>query len=294
MALRKRKVNRPHLVIISGMSGAGRSAASKALEDAGFFVIDNLPADLISEVVARSDLREGRRRRLAVVVDTRGGLDFGDLDVVMRRLGAEGVVTTVLFLDADDEVLARRFEETRRPHPVPADTVADSIAAEREALRDLRGRADVIIDTTDRNVHELRQAVIDAFAGATEHRPLKINLTSFGFKHGVPRVVDLLFDVRFLANPHWDEHLRALTGLDVPVRDFVLSDPDAGHFVDMTSELLTFLVPKYAEEGKAYLTVGVGCTGGRHRSVVIAEELAARLRNVEGIEVAIRHRDMAR
>jgi UPF0042 nucleotide-binding protein len=136
--------------------------------------------------------------------------------------------------------------------------------------------------------------VIDAFAGATEHRPLKINLTSFGFKHGVPRVVDLLFDVRFLANPHWDEHLRALTGLDVPVRDFVLSDPDAGHFVDMTSELLTFLVPKYAEEGKAYLTVGVGCTGGRHRSVVIAEELAARLRNVEGIEVAIRHRDMAR
>jgi UPF0042 nucleotide-binding protein len=281
-------------VIISGMSGAGRSSAAKALEDAGFFVIDNLPADLISEVVGRSDLREGRRRRLAVVVDTRGGLDFGELEVVMRRLGSDGVATTLLFLDADDEVLARRFEETRRPHPVPGDSVADSIAAERIALGDVRGRADVIIDTTDRNVHELRQAVIEAFSGATEQRPLRVTLTSFGFKHGVPRVVDLLFDARFLANPHWEDHLRPLTGLDAEVRNFVLGDPDAVRFVDMISELLRFLVPKYAEEGKAYLTVAVGCTGGRHRSVVIVEELAERLRGAEGIEVATRHRDMTR
>lgn len=285
---------RPHLVIISGMSGAGRSLAAKALEDVGFFVIDNLPADLISDVVARSDLREGPRRRLAVVVDTRGGLEFAELEQVIRRLGAEGVITTVLFLDADDEVLATRFEETRRPHPVPGETVADSIAAERLALRDLRGSADVIVDTSDRNVHELREAVIEAFAGASERRPMRVTVTSFGFKHGVPRVVDLLFDVRFLTNPHWEEQLRPLTGLDAEVRQFVLGDPDGAAFVDMTSELLAFLVPRYAEEGKAYLTIAIGCTGGRHRSVAIAEELAGRLRGVAGIEVSTRHRDMAR
>ncbi len=287
-------MTRPHLVIISGMSGAGRSAASKALEDAGFFVIDNLPADLIAEVVASSDLREGRRRRLAVVVDTRGGLDFGELEMVMRRLEADGVVTTLLFLDADDEVLAQRFEETRRPHPVPADTVAESIAAERAALRDLRGRADVIIDTTDRNVHELRQAVVESFSDAAGRRHLRVSVTSFGFKHGVPRVVDLLFDVRFLANPHWEESLRAQTGLDPEVRQFVVDDPDAMRFIAMVSELLAFLVPRYAAEGKAYLTVAVGCTGGRHRSVAIAEELATRLRTLEEIEVTTRHRDLAR
>lgn len=285
---------RSHLVIISGMSGAGRSLASKALEDVGFFVIDNLPADLIADVVARSDFREGARRRLAVVVDTRGGLDFGELEQVIRRLGAEGVVTTLLFLDADDEVLAARFEETRRPHPVPGDTVADSIAAERRALRDLRGSADVIIDTSDRNVHELREAVAEAFAGASERRPMRVTVTSFGFKHGVPRVVDLVFDVRFLQNPHWEEALRPLTGLDTEVRDFVLRDPDAARFIEMTSELLDFLVPRYAAEGKAYLTIAVGCTGGRHRSVAIAEELAGRLRGIEDIEVSTRHRDMVR
>ena len=285
---------RPHLVIISGMSGAGRSAASKALEDLGFFVIDNLPADLIFDVVARTDLREGGRRRLAVVVDTRGGLDFGALEQVIRRLGAEGVVTTLLFLDADDEVLATRFEETRRPHPVPRETVAESITAERAALRDLRGSADVIIDTTDRNVHELRGAVVEAFSGASEPRPLRVSVTSFGFKHGVPRVVDLVFDARFLRNPHWDEALRPLTGLDDPVRTYVLEDPDTGPFLDKTMDLLEFLVPRYAAEGKAYLTVAVGCTGGRHRSVAIAEELAARLGRLDGIEVSTRHRDIAR
>lgn len=286
--------HRPHLVIISGMSGAGRSAASKALEDIGFFVIDNLPADLISDVVARSDLHERGRRRLAVVADTRGGLDFGKLEAVIRRLGSEGVVTTLLFLDADDEVLATRFEETRRPHPVPAATVADSIAAEREALRDVRGSADVIIDTSDRNVHQLREAVIDAFSSASERRPLRVSVTSFGFKHGVPRVVDLLFDVRFLANPHWEESLRSLTGLDGSVRAFVLADPDAVRFVEMTGDLLEFLVPRYAREGKSYLTVAVGCTGGHHRSVVVAEALAERLAVLPGIEVTTRHRDLER
>ena len=285
-------MTQPHLVIISGMSGAGRSAASKALEDAGFFVIDNLPAELIADVVNRADLKEGKRRRLAVAVDTRGGLDFGELELVIRQLGADGVATTLLFLDADDEVLERRFEETRRPHPVPGQSVAESIAAERKALGDLRARADVIIDTTDRNVHDLRQTVIEAFTASGEDRPLRVSVVSFGFKHGVPRVVDLVFDVRFLTNPHWDERLRPLTGLDEPVRHFVLGEPDALKFVTMTGELLEFLVPRYAAEGKAYLTVAVGCTGGRHRSVVVAEELAARLRGLPGIEVSVRHRDM--
>ncbi|MBI5157290.1 MAG: RNase adapter RapZ [Acidimicrobiia bacterium] len=284
----------PHLVIISGMSGAGRSAAAKALEDLGFFVIDNLPADLISDVVARADLREGGRKRVAAVVDTRGGLEFGDLEAVIRRLGAEGVVTTLLFLDADDEVLATRFEETRRPHPVPGETVAESIAAERAALRGLRGRADVIIDTSDRNVHELRDAVIEAFSGASDLRPLRVSVMSFGFKHGVPRVVDLLFDTRFLDNPHWEDGLRPLTGLDAEVRTFVLGTPDAVEFMDRTAGLLEFLIPRYSAEGKAYLTVAIGCTGGRHRSVVIAEELARRLRDLGGIEVSTRHRDIAR
>ena len=209
---------RPHLVIISGMSGAGRSLAAKALEDVGFFVIDNLPAGLISDVVARPDLKDGAQRRLAVVVDTRGGPDFLELEQVINRLGADGVVTTVLFLDADDDVLAKRFAETRRPHPVPGDTIAESIAAERLALGDLRGRADVIIDTSDRNVHELREAVTEVFSGASELRPMRITIASFGFKHGVPRVVDLVFDVRFLRNPHWEERLRPLTGLDPEVR----------------------------------------------------------------------------
>lgn len=286
--------DRPHLVIITGMSGAGRSFASKALEDLGFSVIDNLPADLIDDVVARVDLREGIHHRLAVVVDTRGGLDFGELDQVMRRLAADGVPTTLLFLDADDEVLAKRFEETRRPHPVPGDTVAEAIAAERAVLRDLRGRADVIIDTSDRNVHELREAVFEAFSAAGPRRPMRVSVTSFGFKHGVPRVVDLVFDVRFLPNPHWEEPLRPLTGLDPSVRDFVFAAEDAEQFVDMVDEMLGFLVPRYEAEGKAYLTIGIGCTGGRHRSVAIAEEVARRLRQRSSVEVTTRHRDVDR
>ena len=285
--------DRPELVIITGMSGAGRSQAAKTLEDVGFFVVDNLPAPLIADVVARADLTESARRRLAVVVDARGGMDFEDLERVMHTLAADGVPTTLLFLDADDETLATRYEENRRPHPVEAGTLLESIAAERAALEGLRGSADVIVDTTDRNVHELRQAIEDAFAGERPTRPMRVAVTSFGFKHGVPRVADLLFDVRFLPNPHWVEELRPLTGLDDAVRSYVLDHPDAEAFVDHVEELLRFLVPKYEAEGKAYLTIAVGCTGGRHRSVAIAEHLAAFLAGRD-LEVATRHRDAAR
>ena len=285
---------RPHLVIITGMAGAGRSYASKALEDLGFFVIDNLPADLIGQVVSQADLPESRHDRLAVVVDTRAGLDFDQLDLVVRRLAADGVPTTVLFLDAGDDVLERRYRESRRPHPVPGTTLADSIAAERSALAGLRETADLIIDTSESSVHDLRDSITDAFSVDVEERPMKVAVTSFGFKHGVPRSADLLFDVRFLPNPHWVEELRPLTGLDEPVRAHVIDQPATEAFLGHLDEMLAFLVPRYRAEGKSYLAIGLGCTGGRHRSVAIAEHVAERLRSMEDVAVTVRHRDIDR
>ena len=285
---------RPQLVVITGMSGAGRSLAGKALEDLGFFVIDNLPASLISHVVQQADLAgDPRRRRLAVAVDTRGGLSFDDLEEVLTRLEADGIPTTVLFLDADDEVLAKRFGETRRPHPVEAATLGESIARERHALEDLRGRADVVVDTSDRTVPDLRRALGEIFSGERPPRPLRVAVISFGFKHGVPRVVDLLFDVRFLPNPFWVPDLRPLTGHDEAVRRYVLAPADTGAFLERAQGLLEFLLPRYEAEGKTYLTIGVGCTGGRHRSVVLAEELGDWLAR-QGVTAAVRHRDLER
>ncbi len=283
-----------HLVIITGMAGAGRSQASKTLEDLGFFVIDNLPAELISQVVAKADLPESAQTKLAVVVDTRGGLEFDDLDLVMQNLAADGIPCTLLFMDADDDVLAARFEESRRPHPVPGDTVAESIGDEREALQGLRGRADLLVDTSELNVHELRELITESFSAEVERRPMRISVISFGFKHGVPRVVDLVFDVRFLPNPHWVEELRPLTGLDDPVRSHVLDQEDTTTFLGYIEQLLAFLVPRYRSEGKAYLTLGIGCTGGRHRSVVLAERVAEYLQRLGDLDVTTRHRDLNR
>ncbi len=283
---------RPELVVITGMSGAGKSTASRALEDLGFFVIDNLPVNLIARVVEQEDLAESLEpRRLAVAVDVRGGVSFDDLEQVLLTLAIDGVPTTLVFLTAEDDALARRYEESRRPHPVEAPTVADSIASERESLEDLRGEADIVIDTSELSVHELRDRIQDAFAGARPPRQMKVTVSSFGFKHGVPRVVDLLLDVRFLPNPHWVPKLRSLTGRDAPVRDFVFSHDDAGTFLDRVEELLGFLVPRYEAEGKSYLTIAVGCTGGHHRSVAIAEELGRWLSD-QGVEVVVRHRDV--
>ncbi len=285
---------RPQLVVITGMSGAGRSQAGKALEDLGFFVIDNLPANLIARVVEQADpAGDPRRRRLAVAVDTRGGLSFEALEEVLLTLAREGVPTTLLFLDAEDEVLTKRFSESRRPHPVEAATLSESIALERAALQDLRGQADVVVDTSDRSVQELRRLLQDLFAGERPRRPLRVAVTSFGFKHGVPRVVDLLFDVRFLPNPFWVTELRPLTGRDEPVRRMVMSYPDTAEFLSRAEGLLEFLLPRYEAEGKSYLTIGVGCTGGRHRAVVVAEELGRWLAERE-VEVSVRHRDAER
>jgi UPF0042 nucleotide-binding protein len=283
---------RPELVVITGMSGAGRSTAARALEDLGFFVIDNLPVDLIGRVVQQEDLAESTEpRRLAVSVDVRGGLSFEDLEQVLLTLAIDGVPTTMLFLTADDETLARRYEESRRPHPIDAPTVIESIRRERQVIESLHDEADIVIDTTDLSVHELRDAVTEAFAGDRPQRRMKVTVSSFGFKHGVPRVVNLLLDVRFLPNPHWIQALRPQTGRDPAVRDFVLSHHDTAAFLERTKDLLAFLIPRYEAEGKSYFTVGIGCTGGRHRSVALAETLGGWL-GEEGFDVVVSHRDV--
>ncbi|MGB5381402.1 MAG: RNase adapter RapZ, partial [Acidimicrobiia bacterium] len=204
----------PHVVVITGMSGAGRSHASNVLEDLGYFVVDNLPADLIVDVVQRSGVGDESRDRFAVVVDTRGDVTAEQLSEAVKLLRQLGLRTTVLFLDADDRVLIRRFEETRRPHPFAAPTLGESIALERANMLEIRGLADLIADTSDLNVHELGDRLRNAFARGFPERQMQIDVTSFGFKHGVPVVVDLLFDARFLPNPHWQPELRPLTGLD--------------------------------------------------------------------------------
>ena len=280
----------PHVVVITGMSGAGRSHASNVLEDLGFFVVDNLPADLIVDVVRRSGVGDESRDRFAVVVDTRGGVTADQLSEAVKLLRQMGLRTTVLFLDADDRVLIRRFEETRRPHPFAASTLGESIALERANMLEIKGLADLLADTSDLNVHELGDRLRNAFARGLSARQMQIDVTSFGFKRGVPRVVDLLFDARFLPNPHWQPELRPLTGLDDSVRDYVFSFEEADIFLSKVSELLDFVIPQYESEGKAYLTVGVGCTGGRHRSVAIAEAIGRHLRT-EGRDVTVHHRD---
>lgn len=283
---------RPQVLVVTGMSGAGRSTAAKVLEDVGYNVIDNLPPQLLAQAVAHHEVAE-RRRRLAVVIDSRAGDPMEALAGAIDDLDRQGVQTRVLFLDAEDAHLVNRYEESRRPHPLRRGNVADSIAAEREMLEGLRESSDVVIDTTDLNVHQLRHRLTDLFAEVADQRPMRVTLTSFGYKHGIPRDADLIFDVRFLPNPHWVRELRPLRGTDLPVRDYVLGFADAGEFLAKVKDLLRFLIPRFEEEGKSYLTIGIGCTGGHHRSVALAEELARWIEG-EGINVSVRHRDTER
>jgi UPF0042 nucleotide-binding protein len=282
----------PELLILTGMSGAGRSTAAKVLEDLGFYVIDNLPPRLLEEVVSLDDMLDNARR-FAVVIDSRGGFPLSDLETSIADLERNGILVMVVFLDADDDVLIRRYEEHRRPHPLGHTVLADAVAEEREMFTDLRASADIYINTSDTNVHELRKRIEVQFAELKAERPMRVSVVSFGFKRGAPRDVDLMFDVRFLPNPHWQPELRPLTGRDEPVRDYVLAQEDAGEFLDRVKGLLEFLIPRFSAEGKSYVSIGIGCTGGRHRSVALSEELGSWLTD-GGYRAIVRHRDMDR
>lgn len=280
-----------HVVIITGLSGAGRSQAAKVLEDIGYFVVDNLPVAMIGSLLDTLGVVEGERQRLAVVADTRTRMNAEILEGALVDLRREGIPTTVLFLDADDDVLHRRFKETRRPHPVDATSLAASIEAERAAFEDVRASADVIVDTTNLSVHQLRDRLREAFSDADSRTSMRVVVTSFGFKRGAPSVVDLMFDVRFLPNPHWDADLRPMTGLDEPVKEYVFDQPQAREFLERVTDLLDFLLPQYEREGKSYLTIGIGCTGGRHRSVAMAESIGRHLAG-SGVDSSVHHRDL--
>lgn len=289
----KRRLAGLDVTVITGMSGAGRSAAGDVLEDLGYFVIDNLPPALIGKV---PELVRGRKdqQRLAIVVDVRAGEFVADLDAALAQLRARGARTRTLFLDASDDVLVRRYDATRRTHPLTTESrVSEGIAQERRLLEDLKGRADVVLDTSELNVHELRDRLRDLFAEADADVPLRTSIVSFGYKHGLPVDVDLVFDCRFLPNPHWVDALRPLPGTDPQVREYVLGAADTAPFLDELERLMGLLLPAYAREGRAYLSIGLGCTGGRHRSVVLAEMLADRLR-VMGYQPSLHHRDLDR
>jgi len=282
----------PHVLVVTGMSGAGRSSAAKTLEDLGYTVIDNLPPSLLWAVVQAHDLPRAHKH-LAVVIDSRGGLPTGELRDAMTELEREGVLTRIVFLDAEDNVIVRRYEENRRPHPLGLDTISEAIEAERALLDELKEMADVVIDTSNLNIHELRERLESQFSEDEMNRPMRVSIRTFGFKHGAPRDTDLVFDVRFLPNPHWVPELRDMRGIHQPVSDYVLSSDGAKEFVDRVDDLLEFLIPKFQNEGKSYLSIGIGCTGGHHRSVAIAEELRNRLAT-HGVNASVRHRDIDR
>jgi RNase adapter protein RapZ len=283
---------RPHILIVSGMSGAGRSTASNVLEDLGWFVIDNLPPTLIGRVVELAFTPGSSVGRLALVADVRGREFFSELVDTVHDLQHGEADVRVVYLEADDDALVRRFEETRRRHPAADDAgVLAGIRRERDMLTELRGMADLIVDTTDLNVHELRERLEDAVADEAS-ASLRIEVVSFGFKRGTPRDVDLLFDVRFLPNPHWVDELRPYTGKDPQVRDYVFGQPHTGPFMDALRRLLDVLVPGYIQEGKRYLTIGIGCTGGKHRSVAISDDIGRHLAETTGLPVTVEHRDL--
>jgi len=288
----------PHtsVVVVTGLSGAGKSTALHALEDLGFFCIDNLPPVMAPEAVAVCG--RGGVTRIALGMDVRVREFLGEMSRVLAQLG-DAAALRVLFLDASDEALLRRFNETRRPHPLArqghhqeAVALLESVAAERERLAPLRARADDVVDTTALSVHELRRAIIDRFGPSSGGAPpMSVRLVSFGFKYGAPMDADVVLDVRFLDNPHFVPALRPLPGTDDRVKGYVLANPETQGFVEHAEKLLAFSLPKYAREGKSYLTIAIGCTGGRHRSVVIAHELAERL---GGTNVTVYDRDLSR
>jgi UPF0042 nucleotide-binding protein len=292
----RREADAPAIVIITGMSGAGRSTAANALEDMGWYVVDNLPPGLLPTMVDLAARSGGAVSRVAAVVDVRSRAFTTDLNDALGDLTGRGVPPRVVFLEAADDTLIRRFDSVRRPHPLQRDGgVSEGIAAERELLRGVRGEADLVVDTSGLNVHELRSRMQGFFGGegAEGTLGLRVNVVSFGYKYGLPADADVVADCRFLPNPHWIEGLAPLTGQDPPVRDFVLGQPGAKKFLDAFTEAMQAALAGFEREGKRFLTVAVGCTGGKHRSVAMADQLAARLAET-GAGVQVVHRDLGR
>jgi UPF0042 nucleotide-binding protein len=281
-------------LIVTGLSGAGRSTAADALEDMGWFVIDNLPPALIGKMTELVSRPGSETEKMALVVG-RGGEGVDELLPAIEQLRGSSERLRVLFLDAADEALVRRYEGTRRRHPVFGEGVGvmEGIARERRLLDPIKETADIVIDTTELNVHQLRERLVDFFTHDDPATAMQVTVVSFGYKHGLPLDLDNVIDCRFLPNPHWVDELRPLTGLDEPVRQYVLGQPETKEFLDKLDELFTLLLPLYVREGKSYLSIGVGCTGGHHRSVVLAEELARRI-GENGFNPLVVHRDVNR
>ncbi|MEM8748180.1 MAG: RNase adapter RapZ [Actinomycetota bacterium] len=279
------------IVLITGLSGAGRSGAADVLDDLDWYVVDNLPTALIGTIVDIAGKPGSDIARLALVA----GRQHQELLGTIGELRGSGHHVTVVFLDAATAEIVRRYDATRRRHPLAdiADGLVESIELERRQLDPVRDAADLVIDTTDLNVHQLKERIVAAFSTATDTWRLQVSIESFGFKHGLPLDADIVMDVRFLPNPHWQEDLRPLTGHDPKVRDHVLETAAGSDFVDRFDDLLAALLPQYESEGRSYLTVAIGCTGGRHRSVAVSEEIAARLRG-RGVAVRTNHRDVSR
>lgn len=290
--------DRPHerdLLLVTGMSGAGRSTAANALEDLGWFVVDNLPPQLLAPLIDLATRSGDATPRLAAVVDIRGGKLFADVqDALASVTATSGARVRVLFLDAADAALVRRFEQVRRPHPLQGDgTLLDGIGAERERLAELRELSDLVIDTSDLNIHQLARTVTEQFAEDEDERT-RLTIMSFGYKYGLPSDADLVADCRFLPNPYWIPELAPLTGQDVAVRDYVLGHEEAQRFLDGYLAALEPVLEGYRRENKRHATIAVGCTGGKHRSVAIAEELGRRLAQRPATSARTKHRDLGR
>jgi len=281
------------VIVITGLSGAGKSYASSVLEDAGFYCVDNLPPDLIKQFVELASRGRTSNFRLSLVCDVRGGMRFNDLFKALSNLKKQGVSHRIIFLEASEKILLRRFSETRRRHPLDSGSIKEDISKERELLADIRLKSDVIIDTSTYGVSKLKEHLMDIIGSNTLQQPMNIVVSSFGFKYGLPKESDLLFDVRFLPNPHYVPELAPLTGQTKKIQSYVLDSTTSKDFKSKLFDFVDFLLPNYVKEGKTQLTVAFGCTGGRHRSVTFAELLARHLKP-QRFRVIIEHRDLER
>ena len=284
---------RQELLVVTGMSGAGRSTVGNALEDLGWYVVDNLPPQMLRPLVDLSERASGSLPKIAAIVDIRGGKLFSDVQVALQELRASARVR-VLFLDATDAALVRRFEQVRRPHPLQGDgTLLDGISKERKRLEGLRETSDIVVDTSELNIHQLATNIAEKFAEA-ESPGVRVTIVSFGFKYGLPADADLVADMRFLPNPFWIPELKALTGLDAEVSTYVLGGEGAQEFVTTYARALSPVLAGYQRENKRHATIAIGCTGGKHRSVAVAQKLASLLRAEPGVMVNVKHRDLGR